>query len=236
MLTAHLGITSRGATIPAGDRPGVDRADNTGLAEHVLTAPELGFGLIAVGLLATMLWTATPNLTKTGATGTALLLGGAGSLISAPTTPTAMILLLLAAASLWFEIRWVPGVGLYAISGWLALTLAGFTLHGTWLGAHPAVVLPLATLTAVGTYVAGLRSWQRLDSDPMASAPFLVDRHTVVLDTDGYRGHAVLAGQLWPIRSLRGPLSAGQRIRVVDITDNTLLVGPVAIRPDQLNH
>src|SRR6266542_5768814 len=68
-----------------------------------------------------------------------------------PVTAGGIILLVFAAACLWFEVRYLPGVGLYAMGGWLCLTLGGFFLRGELSGAHPVVVLPTATLTAAGT-------------------------------------------------------------------------------------
>jgi hypothetical protein len=75
-----------------------------------------------------------------------------------------------------------------------------------WSGAHPAVVHPAATLTAVGTYLAGRRAWRRIDDDPFTDCAILTDRHAVVLAIDGCHGHAVAGGQQWAIRSRRGLL------------------------------
>jgi len=193
---------------------------------EALALPELAFTLVALGLLAVMVWLATPGMAVSGATGAVLLLLGSAGLAALPITMGASILLVLAAASLWFEVRHMPGVGLHAIGGWFALTIAGFSLHGEWSGAHPAVVLPAATLTAAGTYLAGRRSWRRIDNDPLAAPRLLTDRHTVVLHTDGLRGQAIVGGQLWTIRSRRGRLHPGQRVWIADAAPDCLIVEP----------
>jgi membrane-bound ClpP family serine protease len=102
-------------------------------------------------------------------------------------------------------------------------------LQGTWSSTHPGVVLAAATLTAAGTYLAGLRAWRRIDADPFAQAPFLTDRHTVVLhtaDNSGCSGQAIVGGQRWTIHSRRGRLHPGQRVWVADISHNVLIVEP----------
>lgn len=192
----------------------------------ILAIPELAFCLLAVGLLGVMVWLATPGMAASGAAGAVLLLLGGCGMAAIPVTAGGVILLVFAAASLWFEVRYLPGVGLHAIGGWYALTLGGFTLSDQWSGAHPAVVLPAATLTAGATYLAGRRSWRRIDNDPFAESPFLTDRHTIVLHTDGVQGQAVVGGQLWTIHSCRGLLRPGQRVWIADATNECLIVEP----------
>lgn len=179
-----------------------------------------------------------PALTIAALVGAVLLLGGGASLAVARTSWVALVVLVLAAASLGFEARYVPGVGLFAIWGWFGVMLAGFGLQGTWSSTHPTVVLVAATLTAAGTYLAGLRAWRRIDADPFAPAPFLTDRHTVVLhtaDTSGYRGQAIVGGQLWAIYSRRGRLQPGQRVWVADVSRHELIVEPDLQANDQVN-
>jgi membrane-bound ClpP family serine protease len=218
--------------IRAGDRQWGVEVEEPGLAQTMPEAlavpvPELAFFLVAVGLLAVMAWLATPGGAGSGgAIGAVLLLVGGTGLAAVPITLAGLILLVIAAASLWFEVRYLPGVGLHAIGGWLALTLGGLFLHGEWSGAHPAVVLPTATLTAAGTYLAGRRYWQHIDNDPFARSLFLTDRHTVVLHAEGLRGQAVVGGQLWAIRSRGVLLHPGQHVWIVDAQEGWLTVEP----------
>jgi membrane-bound serine protease (ClpP class) len=191
-----------------------------------LAVPELAFSLLAAGLLGVMIWLATPGMIGSGVVGAVLLLAGGIGMAAAAVSAAALTLLVLAAAALWFEVRYVPGLGLYAIGGWFALTLGGLLLFGAWSGAHPAVVFPLATLTALGTYLAGRRSWQRIDDDPFADSPLLTGRHAIVLHTDGVQGQALVGGQLWTIRSRRGLLRPGQRVWIADAHRDWLIVEP----------
>jgi membrane-bound ClpP family serine protease len=94
------------------------------LVQQVLAAPEVAFCLIALGLFAVTMWLAMPALTTAGLVGAVLLVAGGASLAVARTSWAALVVLVLAAASLCFEARFVPGV-LYAIWGWFGLTLAG---------------------------------------------------------------------------------------------------------------
>ncbi len=205
--------------------------ENPGLAQTIreaLALPELAFSLVALGLLAVTVWLATPGAASSGATGAVLLLAGSAGLAAIPITMGATLMLVLAAGSLWFEVRHLPGMGLHAIGGWLTLTLAGFFLHGEWVGAHPAVVLPVATLTAAGAHLAGRRYRNRISDDPFTGPWHLTDRHTVVLHADGLRGQAVVGGQLWTIRSRRGCLHPGQRVTVVLADRDCLIVEPAS--------
>jgi membrane-bound ClpP family serine protease len=207
-------------------RPIHDAPDALQGVIDVLAIPELAFSVLAVGLLGVMVWLAIPSMAGIGAAGAVLLVVGGSGMAAIPVTAGGIILLVLAAASLWFEVCRFPGLGLHAIGGWFALTLGGLFLSGQWSGAHPAVVLPAATVTAVGTYLTGRRSWRRIDDDPFADSPCLIDRHAVVLHTDGVQGQAVVGGQLWTIRSRRGLLRPGQRIWIADVGEEWLIVEP----------
>lgn len=232
MTTPPRTATPAATTTRADDRSWPDRTGEPGQILELLTTPELTFGIICAGLLAAMVWTAAPTMIKTGLVGAGLLLTGATTLVIDPPTLAAIVLLLVTAASLWFEIRFVPGLGLYAIFGGFALTLAGSTLHGMWQGAHPAAVVPLATLVATGTYIAGVHAWKRINADPMAATPYLTDRRTIVLHADGRRGYAVVAGRLWPIQCDGSPLAPGQHVRILDVADSTLIVEPAPASTD----
>jgi membrane-bound ClpP family serine protease len=100
----------------------------------ILAIPELAFCLLAVGLLGVMVWLATPGMAASGAAGAVLLLLGGCGMAAIPVTAGGVILLVFAAASLWFEVRYLP-VWAYTRSVAGALTLGGFTLSGQWSGA-----------------------------------------------------------------------------------------------------
>jgi hypothetical protein len=87
------------------------------LVQQVLAAPEVAFCLIALGLFAVTVWLAMPALTTAGLVGAVLLVAGGASLAVARTSWAALVVLVLVAASLCFEARFVPGVGLYGHLG-----------------------------------------------------------------------------------------------------------------------
>jgi membrane-bound ClpP family serine protease len=204
----------------------VDRAGLVQSAQEVLAVPELAFGLVALGLLGVMVWLATPSLAGSGVAGSAMLAAGTAGLLAVPLTTGAAVLLVLAAASLCMEVRSLPGTALHACGGGIALALGGLLIREDGAGAHPAVVIPVAGITAAGTYLAGRSSWRRIEADPFTDPRRLADRHTVVLDADGRHGHAVVGGQLWTIRSRHGVLVAGQRVRVARRGRKSLSVEP----------
>jgi hypothetical protein len=152
-------------------RPGPEVSDPLQAVVDVLAIPELAFSLVTIGLLGVMLWLATPGMAGSGAAGAALLVAASGGMAAIPVTAGGIVLLGLAAASLCFEVRYMPGVGLYAIGGWFALTLSGFFLSGMWSGAHPAVVLPetLCDTRSSKLLIRG-RHYPRLTPPPRVSA------------------------------------------------------------------
>ncbi len=152
---------------------------------------------------------------------------GLVGMFSVPVGAAAVLLLTLAAGLLCMEVLAYPGIGLHALGGGVSLGLAGLFWTGEWSGAHPAVVLPVAVITAVVTYLAGRRSWRSIRNRPLEHSTQLTGRRTVVLSSMGPVGQGVIAGELWELRARRGTLQRGQAVQVVEAHAACLIVEPV---------
>jgi membrane-bound ClpP family serine protease len=192
---------------------------------------EVTFGLTAGGVLLLVIWTAAPRLIAVAAIGLPVLAAGVLGLASIPTTPAAILLLVLAAASLVMEVLLTRGLLLHAVGGGLALALAGLWLETPGSGAHPGVVLPVAATVTLGTWLAARRSWGAVRDDPFAESPCLRGRTGTVLDAQDCQGHAVIAGQLWTITTTGRPLRAGGQVEVISAATDRLIVAPTRRLP-----
>lgn len=192
---------------------------------ELLAIPEIALILTAAGLLTTAVWAAHPRLWQLGTTAAVVVAAAAASLHTISPHPGALLLLVLAAASLAMEVYSLPGWMLHAAGGATSLIMSGLCLHGPWTGAHPGVSIPAGLIVGLGTWWAARRSWRASRADPWAVSNRLVGRELVVLDVgDGHRGHAVVAGQLWAIRDPRRPLPKGGVVRVTERRNDELLV------------
>lgn len=201
-----------------------DRALSTA-AFDALAIPELAFPLVAFGLVGLACCVAATPSAWLGAAGAGLLVPGALGLVALPVSAEGVLFLVLAAASLWLEVVSTPGWGLHASGGAVALTAAGLSLEGEWSGAHPGVVVPTACLVGATTYLVGRRSPRFHRVDPFARVSVLTGQEAVVLSSSGARGHAVVCGEIWAIRSCGGSrLRAGERVRVTEAGRNWLTV------------
>lgn len=210
---------------------GAERADafttDAGLATagvEVLAMPEVAFVLIAFGYLAVAAWLAMPHLWVLGVSAAPLLGAGSAVLMQISPTPGALLLLLLAAASLAMEVFSLPGFMVHAAGGALALAGAGLWLHGPWSGAHPGVAGPVALVVGVGTWAAARRSWRAERTDPLSDSSRLVGRDVVILHVQGDLGRAVVAGHLWTVRDPERPLRPGGLARVTGCRGGELTV------------
>jgi membrane protein implicated in regulation of membrane protease activity len=191
----------------------------------LLAIPEITLILTAAGLLTTAIWAARPRRWQLGTLAAAAVAAAATSLHTISPHTGALLLLLLAAASLAMEVYSLPGLMLHAAGGATALTMAGMCLYGPGSGAHPGVAVPAGLVVGLGTWSAARCSWRASRTDPWAASARLVGRELVVLQAmDGHRGHAVVAGQLWPIRDPHLPLEEGNVAVVTQRLGEELLV------------
>jgi membrane-bound serine protease (ClpP class) len=192
-----------------------------------LVDPNLTFVLLALGTLALLVEFATPGIGAGGITGVILLLLGGFSLSLLPTTLVGLALLVLA-AGLFIAELFVPGTGVMAAGGSVALVLAGLFLFDDASGVSVArpVLIPVAGVVLVGSVALAVtvRNSQsqprRLDDDQ------LIDAVAEVLVAHGDQGQVMLRGERWHVRTEEPPLVPGQLVRVLERVGLTLLVEP----------
>lgn len=194
---------------------------------ELVVDPNLTFVLIALGTLSLLVEFANPGIGAGGITGVILLLLAAFSLSLLPTTMVGLLLLVLAGALFIAEL-FVPGTGVMAAGGSVALVIAGLFLFDDRSGlavSHPvligvtAVVLVASTALAVAVRNAQSQP-RRLDDDQ------LIDRVTTVLVAHGDQGQVMINGERWHVRTDEPPLHRDMEVRVLDRSGLTLLVEP----------
>lgn len=194
---------------------------------ELVVDPNLTFVLIALGTLSLLVEFANPGIGAGGITGVILLLLAAFSLSLLPTTMVGLLLLVLAGALFIAEL-FVPGTGVMAAGGSVALVIAGLFLFDDRSGlavSHPvligvtAVVLVASTALAVAVRNAQSQP-RRLDDDQ------LIDRVATVLVAHGDQGQVMINGERWHVRTDEPPLHRDMEVRVLDRSGLTLLVEP----------
>jgi membrane-bound serine protease (ClpP class) len=194
---------------------------------ELVVDPNLTFVLIALGTLSLLVEFANPGIGAGGITGVILLLLAAFSLSLLPTTIVGLLLLVLAGALFIGEL-FVPGTGVMAAGGSVALVIAGLFLFDDRSGlavSHPvligvaAVVLVASTALAVAVRNAQSQP-RRLDDDQ------LIDRIARVVVAHGDQGQILINGERWHVRTDDPPLERDMEVRVLERSGLTLLVEP----------
>lgn len=194
---------------------------------ELVVDPNLTFVLIALGTLSLLVEFANPGIGAGGITGVILLLLAAFSLSLLPTTMVGLLLLVLAGALFIAEL-FVPGTGVMAAGGSVALVIAGLFLFDDRSGlavSHPvligvtAVVLVASTALAVAVRNAQSQP-RRLDDDQ------LIDQVATVMVAHGDQGQVIINGERWHVRTDEPPLHRDMEVRVLDRSGLTLLVEP----------
>jgi membrane-bound serine protease (ClpP class) len=133
------------------------------------------------------------------------------------------VVLLLLAAGLFIAELFVPGVGVLAAGGAVALVLAGVLLVRGPLGVDLVVVLPTAVVVGGGVVVGGRLAWRARARRPVSGPEALAGRTAVVRRARGTRGQVFLEGAWWTVRADE-PLEEGARVRVRSVEGLELAV------------
>ena len=203
-----------------------ERSLTSSLLERVVD-PNLTFVLLALGTLALLVEFANPGVGAGGITGVILLLLAGFSLSLLPTTLVGLLLLLLA-AGLFIGELFVPGTGVMAAGGSVALVIAGLFLFddSSGLAISQPVLLGVAgaVLIASTALAVAVRNSQalpyRLDDEQM------LDEVVEVVVANGDQGQAMVNGERWHVRTDEPPLERGMLVRILERHGLTLLVEP----------
>jgi membrane-bound serine protease (ClpP class) len=204
---------------------GVEEYDPGFLRRLLMTIadPNLAFLFLSLGTLAVIYEFANPGLGLAGIIGAILLVLGFFALSVLPVTVAGAALLVLA-AGLFIGELFVPGVGVLAAGGTIALIVGGLLMFEGPFGIRPVVLWPVALVVGGGVLAAGRLTWAARRAPARSGAESLVGRHIEVAVADGRAGQAFLEGAWWRIRSRTGTLTEGRRVVVVETEGLELIV------------
>lgn len=194
--------------------------------------PNLALLFLSIGTLAVIYEAANPGLGFAGIAGVILLLMGFFALSVLPVATAGVALLILAIALFIGEI-FVPGIGVLAAGGTIALLLAGVFLFEGELQVSPPVLWPTALVMGAATTVAGRAALKARLMPSTTGTGTLIGKAGMVVDVEGMSGSVFLDGAWWSVRSAAGDLEPGGQARVVGIEGLELIVEPIGADHDQ---
>lgn len=193
---------------------------------QTLANPQLAMILLSLGPLAILYELISPSGGVGAIFGGIMLILGFFSLSVLPVNIAGLALLLLAAGLFAAEF-FVPGVGVFAAGGAVALVLGGLLLFPEAAGVSLDLgfLLPIALAVGVvalliGRFAVRSQRAQRYAGEGAET----VGRRGTVTASDGMTGQVMVGGTRWKARSAGAPLERGQRVRVVDMDGLELLV------------
>ncbi len=193
-----------------------------------LADPNLAFIFMSFGTLAIVYEAANPGMGFAGIAGVIALLLGFFSLSILPVTAVGVALLVLAAALFIGEV-FVPGIGVMAGGGTIALLLAGLFLFEGTLSVSAPVLWPAALVLGGAATVAGRLAVRARMARPTTGASTLVGQTVTVDRRDGENGDRIgdvfVDGSWWTARSEDGHIEPGTA-EVVAVDGLTLVVRP----------
>jgi membrane-bound serine protease (ClpP class) len=192
----------------------------------VIADPNIAILFLSIGTLAVVYEAANPGLGFAGIMGVILLLLGFFALSVLPVNAAGLALLILAITLFVAEI-FVPGIGVLAAGGTIALLLAGVFLFEGELQVSPPVLWPTALVMGVTTTIAGRAAVKARLHPATSGAETLIGKPVTVVSEEDGRWSAFLEGSWWAVRSSSGELAAGDVMEVVDIEGLDLIVEPV---------
>jgi membrane-bound serine protease (ClpP class) len=199
-----------------------------GLARSVLqwlSDPNLAYLFISIGTLAILYEVANPGFGGGAIVGVILLVLAFTALSVFPVNAAGVILLVLAAGLFVAEL-FVPGVGVFAAGGTVALVLGGLFLFRGPIGVDPVVLLPTALVAGGGAIALGRVAWRSRGLAGTTGTDAIVGSTGTVGSAEGDEASVFLQGSWWTARASRGTLRPGQRVRVAEMDGLTLVVEP----------
>jgi membrane-bound serine protease (ClpP class) len=190
-----------------------------------LADPNIAFLFISIGTLAIIYELANPGIGAGGITGAILLLLAFTALSVLPVNAAGAILLVLAGVLFVAEL-FVPGIGVFAAGGTVALVLGGLFLFRGPIGVDPAALWPVAILVGGGALGLGRVAWRTRRLVGVSGTDAVVGARGVVKEIEGNDLQVFVQGSWWGARARSGPLRPGQDVRVVEMEGLRLIVEP----------
>ncbi len=187
--------------------------------------PNLALLFLSIGTLAVVYEAANPGLGFAGIAGVILLLLGFFALSVLPVQAAGLALLVLAIALFIGEI-FVPGVGVLAAGGTIALLLAGLFLFEEEARVSAPVLWPTALVMGLTTAIAGRAALRARLRPSTTGAETLVGKAVTVVGEEREGWSAFVDGSWWTVRSTEGQLHSGDVMEVVAVEGIELVVAP----------
>jgi membrane-bound serine protease (ClpP class) len=190
-----------------------------------LADPNLAFILLSIGTLAIIYEAANPGLGFSGIAGVIMVVLAFFALSVLPVRAAGIALFVIGIALLVAEL-FVPGIGVLAAGGTLALLLSGLFLFevGT-VSVSPGVLWPSALVLGAGSVLVGRAALRLRHQPPTTGRESLVGR-VLTVRGEGERLRAFMDGAWWQVRA-PVPLDEGDKVKVVGIDGIKLVVEEV---------
>lgn len=185
--------------------------------------PNLALLFLSIGTLAVVYEAANPGLGFAGIAGVILLLLGFFALSVLPVQAAGLALLVLAIALFIGEI-FVPGVGVLAAGGTIALLLAGLFLFEGDARVSAPVLWPTALVMGATTAIAGRAAVRARLRPSTTGAETLIGKAVTVVGEEQEGWSAFLDGSWWTVRPTEGQLHSGDVMQVVAVDGIELVV------------
>lgn len=189
--------------------------------------PQLAFMFLSIGSLALLYELATPGGALGGVLGVIMIVLAFFSLSVLPVNLVGVLLLVLALA-LFVTEMFVPGVGVFAGGGAIALVVAGLFLFDrpTGIGLDLTFLLPIAAVAGIGAAIITRFAWRSRNAPAHSGVGGeLVGTVGTVRSAAGGTPQVWVNGALWKAPSAAG-LAPGTQVRVVDTAGLELVVEP----------
>jgi membrane-bound serine protease (ClpP class) len=192
-----------------------------------LADPQLAFMFLSIGSLALLYELANPGGGLGGVLGVIMIVLAFFALSVLPVNFVGVLLLVLAIA-LFVTEMFVPGVGVFAGGGAIALVVAGLFLFDrpTGIGLDLSFLLPIAAVAGIGAAPITRLAWRTRTAPAYTGVGGeLVGALGTVRSAAGETPQVWVNGALWKAPTAKG-LAPGTAIRVVDIHGMELEVEP----------
>ncbi|HVR34096.1 MAG TPA: nodulation protein NfeD [Acidimicrobiia bacterium] len=187
--------------------------------------PNLALLFLSIGTLAVVYEAANPGMGFAGIAGIILLLLGFFALSVLPVATAGVALLILAMALFVGEI-FVPGVGVLAAGGTIALILAGLFLFDGPVGVSMPVLWPTALVVGLGSAYAGRLALTARRHPATTGVGTLVGREVTVVGDATTGWSTFLDGTWWSVDPTGGRLIDGAIGTVTAVEHLRLKVEP----------
>ena len=191
----------------------------------VIADPNIALLFISIGTLAVIYEAANPGMGFAGIAGVIALLLGFFALSVLPVTSAGIALLILAMALFIAEI-FVPGVGVFAAGGTIALILAGLFLFDGPVSVSMPVLWPTALVLGAGSAYAGRAVVKARLRPPTTGISTLLGRQVTVVESGQGGWSAFLDGTWWTVVPATDDLADGLVAEVRAVDGLRLIVEP----------